>query len=85
MAWSAAGGLDLEAAKRAIAEAKAKGEKTIPWKTVKNNRGLWPVETPTGSRPRPGVNSPRYGAGGGSAPRRRSVSMLRSEILSASG
>lgn len=32
--------LDLEAAKRALAEAKAKGEKPIPWKTVKKNLGL---------------------------------------------
>jgi prevent-host-death family protein len=32
--------LDLEAARRAIAQAKAKGEKPIPWKTVKKNLGL---------------------------------------------
>ena len=32
--------IDLEAAKRAIAQAKAKGEKPIPWKTVKKNLGL---------------------------------------------
>jgi len=32
--------LDLEAAKRALAQAKAKGEKPIPWKTVKKNPGL---------------------------------------------
>lgn len=32
--------IDLEAAKRAIAQAKAKGEKPVPWKTVKKNLGL---------------------------------------------
>jgi prevent-host-death family protein len=32
--------LDLESAKRALAEAKAKGEKPMPWKTVKKQLGL---------------------------------------------
>jgi prevent-host-death family protein len=32
--------VDLEAAKRVLAQAKAKGEKPIPWKVVKKNLGL---------------------------------------------
>jgi hypothetical protein len=32
--------LDIEAANQAVAEAQAKGEKTIPWAKVKTDLGL---------------------------------------------